>query len=186
MAGITVIIRLETKGNPIFVQERVGRGWGPFKLYKFRSMYVNHDDRSYWDMLSKYAKGDLPVFRSVDGRDMYKQINSGNVTKVGKWLRKSNLDELPQLLNIALGQMVFIGPRPLPSSIISEIKPYYFGRFSVLPGITGLAQVSDRRSLSFEESLVLDCRYKKRQSIGLDTKILFKTLVILISGKQGG
>lgn len=156
---VTILIKLESEGPVVFKQHRIGKGGRPFVIYKFRSMYTH-------------------VAR--EGRSP-ENDHDPRVTKVGRFIRKTSLDELPQLFNILKGDMSFIGPRPEQKSIVEQ---YYTdtenGRFSVKPGITGLWQISEDRKKPIHENLHHDLYYIKRASFWLDIKIIFGTLRVMI------
>ncbi len=158
----TVVIAvaiLLTDGRPVFFsQERAGKAMKPFKLFKFRSMRVNAD-----------PFGPSPK----DGEDP-------RITPVGKWLRLTSLDELPQFINVFLGQMTLIGPRPLYMDQAREWNERQRRRLEVKPGLTGLAQISGRGSLTIEEKLELDVNYVEQENPWLDIKILFVTAFKII------
>lgn len=172
MALIGLIIRLDSHGPALFSQPRIGKDGQTFVLLKFRTMYVNSDSDS----------GGLPV---------PVQDNDKRVTRVGKWLRRSRLDEIPQLYNILLGDMSFVGPRPFVPNQEEELAsqiPLYSRRWSVRPGATGWAQVMRGYCATLEdnrEKLAYDLFYIKNISFSLDLLILFKTVKILLLGRGG-
>ncbi|MFB0845901.1 sugar transferase [Paenibacillus oleatilyticus] len=156
---VAILIKLESEGPVVFKQHRIGKGGKPFVIYKFRSMYTH------------VAREGRSPENDQDPR----------ITKVGRFIRKTSLDELPQLFNILKGDMSFIGPRPEQKSIVEQ---YYTdtenGRFSVKPGITGLWQISEDRKKPIHENLHHDLYYIKRASFWLDIKIIFGTLRVMI------
>ncbi|KKP39875.1 MAG: hypothetical protein UR28_C0004G0007 [Candidatus Peregrinibacteria bacterium GW2011_GWF2_33_10] len=155
---ITILIKLETKGHAIFIQERVGKNGKFFKMYKFRTMYKNTDENTY-----------AP-----------KNPNDKRITKVGKFLRKTSLDELPQLINVIKGDMSLVGPRPEMCFIVAKYKEWQKKRLDVKPGITGLWQVLGRKDLPLHENLEYDFYYIKNRSMLLDIVILLKTVSAVI------
>lgn len=155
LAGIALAIRLGSKGPAVFVQERAGQEGKPFRFYKFRTMRTDAD----------------PYGPSPKGGD------DPRLTRVGKLLRETSLDELPQLLNILKGDMTLVGPRPLYVAQIDEWSEGQRRRLLVKPGLTGLAQVSGRGELTREEKLALDVEYVQRQSLYFDLCILGKTFL---------
>lgn len=166
MLPIAILIKLDSRGPIIFKQYRLGRNGEAFEMYKFRSMVVNAE---------KIGSG------------MYSFEGDPRVTRVGKWLRKTSLDELPQLINILKGEMSFIGPRPvLPHHPWSyeEYSRMQKMRFKVLPGLTGLAQVNGRKQLSWKDRIKLDVAYVKHMSFLLDIKILIKTFYVVLLNKN--
>lgn len=158
-----LFIILETKGNPLYIQERVGLNGKRFKIYKLRSMYSDAEKNGYqWAM-----KNDV------------------RITKVGHFLRKSRIDELPQLLNILKGDMAIIGPRPERPEFIEEFLqeiPDFNDRITIKPGITGWAQVNGGYELTPKEKLAFDKYYIEHESLYLDTLILLKTIQVVFTG----
>ena len=150
LAALALAVRLESRGPAIFRQERAGRHMKPFTMYKFRSM------RADADPYGVSPKG------TADPR----------LTRLGRWLRETSLDELPQLWNVLVGDMSLIGPRPLYTSQARAFTARQRRRLEVRPGITGLAQVTGRGDLPHEEKLELDVRYVERASLWLDLKVL--------------
>ena len=158
-----LFIILETKGNPLYIQERVGLNGKRFKIYKLRSMYSDAEKNGYqWAM-----KNDV------------------RITKVGHFLRKSRIDELPQLLNILKGDMAIIGPRPERPEFIEEFLqeiPDFNDRITIKPGITGWAQVNGGYELTPKEKLAFDKYYIEHESLYSDTLILLKTIQVVFTG----
>jgi lipopolysaccharide/colanic/teichoic acid biosynthesis glycosyltransferase len=182
LALIAVGISLDSPGSPLFRQERVGKDGHKFILYKFRSMYINHDDGKYREFLRKYVSENISSRLDENGQDTYELINDPRVTRVGALLRKTNLDELPQLINVLKGEMSFVGPRPDIPFTVEMYKDNHWKRFSVTPGITGLWQVSRRKNTSFEDMVCLDLDYIERQSLLLDAKIVLLTVRTVLTG----
>ena len=161
-------------GRPVFfVQERVGRGGRIFKILKFRTMWPNLDTSAHQAFMSAFVKG--RVAERKDDGEVYKPFQAGQVTPIGRILRKTSLDELPQLINVLEGEMSLIGPRPNVPWEVAEYRPWHHERLEVLPGITGLAQVRGRSGLTFETIVKHDVEYVMNASIGLDIKILYWT-----------
>ncbi len=156
---IALLIRLESKGSPIFAQKRVGQHSKPFTIYKFRTMRIDTPD--------------VPT-NEFDDRDKY-------ITKMGKFLRVTSLDELPQLFNILKGDMSFVGPRPplfSQEELVENRKKYGVDKFK--PGITGWAQINGRDDIDDQQKFEYDLYYKKNYSLRLDLKIIFKTFLQVI------
>jgi lipopolysaccharide/colanic/teichoic acid biosynthesis glycosyltransferase len=169
MAVCAALIWLEDGGPVLFRQRRTGKGGRRFAMYKFRTMVVNAEQ-----LKAKYAH-----LNELSGPD-FKIRNDPRVTRVGRILRKTSLDELPQLFNVLRGQMSFVGPRP--TSFAAETYPLtHTERLEVLPGITGLWQISGRSDVDFDERLALDVAYIQQQSFWLDCSILFGTVFALFS-----
>jgi lipopolysaccharide/colanic/teichoic acid biosynthesis glycosyltransferase len=171
LAIIAIVVRIDSPGNPIFRQERIGKDGCRFTIYKFRTMYQNNDDSKYKTFLQKYVLENADSRLDENGQDIYHLIRDPRVTRLGKLLRKTGLDELLQLVNVLKGDMSFIGPRPDIPFTVAMYEPHHRDRLRVRPGITGLWQVSGRRSLTFDEMVRLDTDYIKRQSPLLDAKI---------------
>ena len=180
MLVIAIIIKATSAGPAILVQERIGKGGRVFGFLKFRSMYDNLD-RSLDERFARdYING-------LDGsaarwQGVFKPANDKRVTPVGRLLRKTSLDELPQLFNVLKGDMSLVGPRPSMPYEVDLYRPWHFRRLEVLPGITGLAQIQGRSSLTFREIVKIDTDYIQRRSLLLDLAILLKTIPVVLSG----
>src|SRR5581483_6303096 len=164
-ALLALAIKLDSPGPIIYRQRRVGRGGVPFEAYKFRSMREGADREL--EQLRALNEADGPLF---------KMRRDPRVTRVGRLLRRASLDELPQLLNVLQGQMSLVGPRPPIPAEVEQYEPWHMKRLEVSPGLTGLWQVSGRSDLSFDEMVLLDIYYIETWSLGLDLRILFRTL----------
>ena len=169
MIIIAVLIKAEDHGPIFYKQVRVGENGKTFKMYKFRSMFVNADK-----MLDK-----LKEQNDVDG-PMFKMKDDPRVTKIGHFIRKHSLDELPQFLNVLKGDMSLVGPRPPLPSEVAEYSEYDKQRLLVIPGCTGLWQVTERNEVGFNEMVQLDIQYIKRASFMFDLWIIWKTVEIVI------
>lgn len=169
MIIIAVLIKAEDHGPVFYKQVRVGKNGKTFKMYKFRSMFVNADK-----MLDK-----LKEQNDVDG-PMFKMKDDPRVTKIGHFIRKHSLDELPQFLNVLKGDMSLVGPRPPLPSEVAEYSEYDKQRLLVIPGCTGLWQVTERNEVGFNEMVQLDIQYIKRASFMFDLWIIWKTVEIVI------
>jgi lipopolysaccharide/colanic/teichoic acid biosynthesis glycosyltransferase len=179
MLAIAVIIRLTSPGPALFQQVRLGRRLSPFVIWKFRTMYADNDDaihRTYvTSMLTK-----SPV--ATNERGTYKLTGDPRVTAVGRFIRKTSLDELPQLINVLSGDMSLVGPRPVLPWEAELFEPRHHVRFAVKPGITGLWQVSGRSSLTMQQALDLDVEYVRRRNLTLDLLTLLRTIpTVLLS-----
>ena len=169
MAVIGILVYLDSPGAVIFVQQRTGKDGKRFPMYKFRTMVPNAEE-----LKVKYAhlnELSLPDFKITD---------DPRVTRVGRFLRKTSLDELPQLLNILKGEMSWVGPRPTSFSV-ETYHLRYTERLEVVPGLTGLWQVSGRSNLDFDERLRLDIAYIEQQSLWFDLSILFRTVGAVVT-----
>ncbi|MEE9382342.1 MAG: sugar transferase [Nannocystaceae bacterium] len=173
MLCVAVAIRLESPGPILFTQIRVGRNGRRFTMYKFRSMVM--------DAEAKLAQ--LKTQNEMDG-PVFKMRSDPRITKVGGFLRRTSLDELPQFFNILLGNMSLVGPRPPLPAEVAKYKPWHRRRLSVKPGLTGLWQVSGRNNIGFEEWMKLDLRYIDQWSLWLDLKIIARTFPAVL-GRSG-
>jgi exopolysaccharide biosynthesis polyprenyl glycosylphosphotransferase len=162
---VTLVIRLDDGGPAFFRQTRVGRDGRDFTVYKFRTMVMD----------AEKLKTELAASNDHDGV-LFKMRKDPRITKVGSWLRRWSLDELPQLLNVVRGDMSLVGPRPALPDEAARYGDYVRRRLVVKPGLTGLWQVNGRSDLSWEESVRLDLRYVENWSLVLDLQILWKTL----------
>lgn len=169
---VAVAIRLESKGNVLYISKRVGRNGKLFPMIKFRSMYNNAEQQ----------KKHLEAFSHRDG-PLFKMKNDPRITKIGKWLRKTSIDEFPNFINVLLGHMSIIGPRPHLPNEVAAYTPDQKRVLSIRPGISGLAQVSGRSDLSFEQEMILETYYCEHMGFWLDMKIFFKTPFVLLFGK---
>ncbi|MFT6330507.1 MAG: lipopolysaccharide/colanic/teichoic acid biosynthesis glycosyltransferase [Bermanella sp.] len=166
-----LLIRMESKGNCFFSQDRIGKFGRHFRMYKFRSMYLKTDPLYQEpDLTTNYRDGVCKKYK-VDPR----------TTKVGRFIRKYSIDELPQLFNIVTGDMAFIGPRPGLSAEVDAYPTSALGRLNGIPGLSGLWQVSGRANTDFQTQVELDQRYLNQQSICLDFYILLATVPTVIT-----
>lgn len=174
MLLIAMAIKLESRGPIFFRQRRVGLGGGEFRMWKFRSMYHEAESRQH-EIAHLNAYGDTKLF---------KMARDPRITRVGKFLRRFSLDELPQLFNILEGEMSLVGPRPpLPSEVL-QYEPRHFIRLSVVPGLTGPWQVNGRNLIrDFEEVVRLEREYIEGWSLRSDVEIMLRTLGVVLSGK---
>jgi exopolysaccharide biosynthesis polyprenyl glycosylphosphotransferase len=171
---VALLIKLEdSKGPVLFIQKRVGLNGKVFNMFKFRSMVSDAEEKLE----------ELLQFNETTGA-MFKMKNDPRITKVGRFIRKTSIDELPQLFNVLKGEMSLVGPRPPLLREVAEYTEYDYQRLLVTPGCTGLWQVSGRSNLGFKEMVDLDIKYIKSCSILLDIKIISKTLVVIIFSKD--
>lgn len=185
MGVIALVIMLDSPGSPFFVQERVGKDRRCFRMYKFRTMRCDYDDRQDRDFMRAYVAGRLCTQADQEGA-LFKPVKKEHVTRVGKFLRKTSLDELPQLFNILRGQMSLVGPRPNVPWEVESYHDWHYERLAVLPGITGLAQVNGRSTLPFDEIVAYDVEYVRNLSWRMDAQILWRTFRIAVSGNGAG
>jgi lipopolysaccharide/colanic/teichoic acid biosynthesis glycosyltransferase len=165
----------------MFKQKRVGKDGRVFQIYKFRTMDHNLDNTRHQAFMKAFVQG--KVGNGDDGHAVYKPFTDSQVTRVGRILRKTSLDELPQLFNILKGEMSLVGPRPNVLWEVEAYKGWHMERLSVLPGITGLAQVNGRSAISFDTIVRYDVEYARNKSLRMDLKILWKTFTSVVDGK---
>jgi exopolysaccharide biosynthesis polyprenyl glycosylphosphotransferase len=171
-ALIALAVKLSSRGPVLFRQTRCGLNGRPFTFLKFRSMYAD----------AEAQKSRLRSFNEMDG-PAFKMTNDPRVTPVGRFLRRTSLDELPQVLNILVGDMSFVGPRPAVLEEVAQYEPWQRRRLSMQPGLTCLWQVSGRNELSFDEWMRLDLEYIDNWSLWLDVKIALKTIPAVLLGR---
>lgn len=172
---VITLIKLEDGGPIIFKQIRVGKDGKEFFIYKFRSMRID----------AEKIKSALLSKNEVSGA-MFKMKNDPRITKIGKFIRKTSLDEIPQFVNVLKGDMSLVGPRPPLREEVDSYSKYDKQRLMVTPGISGLWQVSGRSNLSFSEMVELDLKYIQKRSVWLDLKIVLKTIWHIIPTKRNG
>ncbi len=185
MLLIAAAIKLDSPGPVLFVQVRLGQNGAPFRFYKFRTMF----DRADPGLHHRYVQSFIRA-RVADGNGSakaaagtFKLVSDPRVTRVGRILRRSSLDELPQLFNVVKGDMSLVGPRPpLPYEVV-EYQEWHRGRLAVTPGLTGLWQVRGRSRVTFDDMVRMDLEYIARQSLWLDLRILLLTVPAVLSGK---
>ncbi len=184
---VALAVKLSSKGPVFYSQQRVGQYGKPFTFIKFRSMYVGNDSRIHQEYVAKLIAGEAERHHaSVDnggngsgnkaGAGVYKLTNDPRITPVGSFLRRTSLDELPQLVNVLRGEMSLVGPRPAIPYEVAKYQTWHRRRvLEVKPGITGLWQVNGRCRIGFDEMVRLDLRYAKAWSPWFDLKILLRT-----------
>ncbi|CAM4456139.1 sugar transferase [Paenibacillus xylanexedens] len=173
-AVIGLLIKIEApQGSVFFRQVRVGQNGKEFHMYKFRSMVANAED-----LLEQ-----LIDQNEVNG-NMFKMKNDPRITRIGKFIRKTSLDELPQLWNVFRGEMSLVGPRPALPREVKNYNSYDRQRLQMIPGCTGLWQVSGRNSVGFDEMVELDLTYARERSMMVDIKIIFRTFKVLVGSKD--
>jgi exopolysaccharide biosynthesis polyprenyl glycosylphosphotransferase len=170
-AVVALFIKLDSPGPVIFKQRRVGKDGRPFHVLKFRSMVVG----------AEQMQADLEALNEADG-PLFKVRHDPRVTRVGRWLRRTSIDELPQLINVIRGEMSLVGPRPGTPEEVAQYESWQMQRISVLPGITGLWQVSGRSDVPFEEMVLLDIFYIENWSLDLEIRILLQTIPYVLLG----
>lgn len=182
--AIALAVKFTSRGPVFFRQKRVGRYGSMFTFLKFRSMYMTNDDTIHKDYVSRFISGrhDSDAVAAQDG--VFKLKNDPRVTRIGKLLRRSSLDELPQLLNVLHGEMSLVGPRPPVPYEVACYEAWHKRRFlTVKPGITGLWQIGGRSRVKFDDMVRLDLKYAEVWSVSLDIAILLKTPAAVLSGE---
>lgn len=177
LALVAIAVKLESRGPVLFRQERLGLGGRPFTVYKFRSMFSSAEQDRHRDHARELIRGEssptwVPI--AADPR----------VTRLGAFLRRSHLDELPQLINIVRGEMSLVGPRPPIPYEVEVYEPWHLRRLSVIPGLTGLWQATAWGRISFDEGVALDLAYVDRRSFGFDLRLIGRTLWQIATGRQ--
>lgn len=170
---VTILIRVESEGNAIFAQERVGKNGKRFKMYKFRSMVVNAEELK--DKLTSKNEMTGPMFKMKD---------DPRITKIGKFIRKTSIDELPQLINVFKGEMSLVGPRPSLPKEVMKFEDWMMKRLEVKPGLTCYWQVSGRNDIGFEDWMKLDVKYVKERNTFVDVMLVFKTVGVLFGDEH--
>ena len=170
---VTIIIYSQDRHHPFYASERVGKNGKPFRMYKFRSMTIDADKKKK-KLLAKNERKDGPLFKMED---------DPRITAFGKWIRKFDIDELPQLYNVFIGNMSLIGPRPHLPDEVKLYKEHQKRVLTLKPGITGMAQSHGRHENSFDDEVRLDSFYIENWSLPLDMKILFKTIGVVLARK---
>ena len=173
IAVVACAVKVTSKGPIFFSQKRVGKNGELFEMYKFRSMVVNAEE----------LKGNLEDQNEMSG-PMFEIKDDPRVTKVGKFIRKTSIDELPQLWNVLKGDMSLVGPRPSLPKEVEQFDNWMFKRLSVRPGLTCYWQVSGRNNIDFEDWMKLDCRYVDERNLWIDIKLIFKTVFVLFGDKN--
>jgi lipopolysaccharide/colanic/teichoic acid biosynthesis glycosyltransferase len=190
LVAIAILIALDSPGPVLFVQDRVGVRrrkknnrvvWEvrTFRFYKFRSMVTHADQSLHENYIRELRQG-------ATNTRYLKLRNDPRITRFGRFLRASSLDELPQLVNVLKGDMSLVGPRPVPTYEAALYSDSHYERLSALPGITGLWQTKGRSQVPFEEMLRMDIEYARRASFFLDAEILLMTIPVVLSGRGAG
>jgi lipopolysaccharide/colanic/teichoic acid biosynthesis glycosyltransferase len=178
--ALAAAIRLDSRGRVVYRQRRVGRNLEPFTVNKFRTMHSGAGHETH----RQFVIGLIAGTPAQDAEpNFFKMANDHRVTRVGRFLRKSSLDELPQLWNVLRGDMSLVGPRPPIPYEVEHYPPHWFDRFAVKPGMTGLWQVSGRSELTLEEMIALDVEYARTRSVWLNLKILVRTVPAVFAAR---
>lgn len=181
LALICLLIRFDSEGPAIFCQRRLGRDRVPFTVHKFRTMRLACDEAVHREYVRQLIDGEEQTHSDRDGRDLYKLAADDRVTAVGRFLRRTSLDELPQLFDVLRGTMSLVGPRPVIPYEADLYPPEYGRRFDVKPGMTGLWQVNGRNERTYREMVELDIVWAERHSLRMYLSILAKTPWVLVT-----
>lgn len=181
---VALFIRLDSKGPIFFRQQRVGRNGVPFEMLKFRSMYINSDDAAHREAIARYLNNQK-VQSAGAGTLSYKQANDPRITRVGRFIRKTSIDELPQFFNVLRGEMTLVGPRPPLSYEVELYGTHDMLRLSGKPGLTGTWQVYGRSRVPFHSMVEMDIEYLQHPSLRKDLKLIALTVPVMIQGRGG-
>jgi exopolysaccharide biosynthesis polyprenyl glycosylphosphotransferase len=185
MLATAIAIKMTSPGPIIFKQRRVGKKGARFQFYKFRSMYCNTDDQVHREYVTHLIKGNLEKINQGNKVvPLFKMVNDPRITRVGRIIRRTSIDELPQFFNVIKGEMSLVGPRPPLPYEVEKYEPWHLRRIlDAKPGVTGLWQVEGRSTTSFNDMARLDLRYAQNWSLFLDLRILLKTAKVVFSSK---
>lgn len=181
---VAVCIRLDSTGPVFFRQKRVGHNGRVFEMLKFRSMYVNSDDALHREAIARYMN-DQKVQESDSTALSYKQVNDPRITRVGRFIRKTSIDELPQFFNVLRGDMTLVGPRPPLPYEVERYSADDMLRLSGKPGLTGTWQIYGRSRVTFSNMVEMDIEYLRHQSLREDLKLIALTVPVMIQGRGG-
>jgi len=185
IATICLVIYLDSPGPAFFIQERIGQSGRRFRMFKFRTMRHDIDHSATREFMRAFVAGKIGGDAAV-GAQVFKPINQAHITRVGRILRKTSLDELPQILNVLRGEMSLVGPRPNVPWEVEAYQDWHKQRLNTRPGITGLAQVRGRSSINFDSIVRYDIEYIRKQSLKLDLQIIWWTVKSVVSRHGAG
>ena len=180
MLIVALLIKLDSPGPVIFKQTRMGLDFRPFPFYKFRSMRTDVDHSRHEEFMKQVIQFGEGQVDEKTGKKVFKEADDPRITKIGKFIRKYSIDELPQIFNVLRGEMSIVGPRPPVPYEVAMYRDQHMARLSVKPGITGVWQVSGRNSISFEEMVKLDITYMENWSLLTDIRIILKTVPVVL------
>ena len=181
---VALCIKLDSKGPIFFRQKRVGQNGIEFEMLKFRSMYVNSDQIAHREKIMKYMNGEK-LHEDATGKMSYKDVRDPRITRIGRFIRKTSIDELPQFWNVLCGQMTLVGPRPPLPYEVELYGPYERLRLLGKPGLTGTWQVYGRSRVTFQNMIEMDLEYLENQSFWQDMKLIFLTVPVMIFARGG-
>ncbi len=180
---VAIAVKIESRGPILFRQQRLGLGGQPFTVYKFRTMFSSAEEERHRDHVRDLIRSDASP-RQAAGEPWLPIRSDPRVTRIGAFLRRSHLDEFPQLINIVRGEMSLVGPRPPIGYEVEVYQPWHLRRLAVVPGLTGLWQATGWGRLSFDEGVTLDLEYIDRRSFWLDLRLILRTLWQIVTGRQ--
>ena len=184
MGVFAILIRIDSKGPIFFRQKRLGKNGVEFDMFKLRSMYVDSDDLFHREFIKKYING-AALNNNVTSDNLYKLVDDPRVTRIGRFIRKFSIDELPQFLNVLRGEMTLVGPRPPLPYEVEEYDSHHWIRLSGKPGLTGTWQVYGRSRVPFQKMVEMDIEYLNEQSLLQDLKLIVLTLPVMLKGCGG-
>jgi lipopolysaccharide/colanic/teichoic acid biosynthesis glycosyltransferase len=179
-----VLIRIDSKGPIFFRQKRVGMNGVEFDLFKLRSMYVHSDDSAHRESIKQYMNGSA-LNEKVNSDNLYKLVDDPRVTRIGRFMRKTSIDELPQFINVLRGEMTLVGPRPPLPYEVEAYDARDWIRLCGRPGLTGTWQVYGRSRVPFKKMVEMDIEYLGQQSLAQDLKLIALTLPVMLQGRGG-
>jgi lipopolysaccharide/colanic/teichoic acid biosynthesis glycosyltransferase len=179
-----VLIRIDSKGPIFFRQKRVGMNGVEFDLFKLRSMYVHADDSAHRESIKQYMNGSA-LNEKVNSDNLYKLVDDPRVTRIGRFMRKTSIDELPQFINVLRGEMTLVGPRPPLPYEVEAYDARDWIRLCGRPGLTGTWQVYGRSRVPFKKMVEMDIEYLGQQSLAQDLKLIALTLPVMLQGRGG-
>ena len=184
IAICAALIRIDSKGSIFFRQKRIGMNGVEFDMLKLRSMYVDSDDSVHRESIKHYINGSR-LNGKENSNNLYKLVDDPRVTRVGRFIRKFSIDELPQFINVLRGEMTLVGPRPPLPYEVEEYNSQDMIRLSGKPGLTGTWQVYGRSRVPFKKMVEMDIEYLREQSILQDLKLIVLTLPVMLRGRGG-
>ena len=181
-ALVALLIMLDSRGPIFFRQKRVGLNGKEFEMLKFRSMYVNQDNTTHYEAIKQYMNGEK---LNGNGKFPYKLAQDSRITRIGRFLRKTSLDEIPQFWNVLIGDMTLVGPRPPVPYEVELYSNVALLRLSGKPGLTGPWQVNGRSRVSFEKMVEMDITYLQQQSFWADVQFICLTIPVMVLARGG-
>jgi len=187
---IAMAIKVTSRGPILYATDAVGKDGRLFRLYKFRTMRADGGEKPHKEYLARYVNGNEPytILRRADGieQKIYKIVDDPRVTPIGRILRVTGMDEAPQFINVLRGEMSMVGPRPPRPAEYEHYQEWHKQRLSVIPGISGLYEITARAVVPFDEMVRIDLEYIRRRSLWLDLKIMILTPIYIILLRKGG